>query len=128
MARVRKAKWGNLTLIFDQHRFWQGYLDGRLFYFLEPPTGVQQQELPVSELLRMVAAPDERGRYQLAGREEYTDLEEGVEEVIGTLMGYLSCWFYPATAADRRRRGAFLSRIPSLDLDEVRRQNEQSAD
>ena len=62
---AQHVQWGNATLILDHDRLHQGYQNGQRYYFEdrspdEQPTG----QITVSDLLHLVAIPDEQGRCQ----------------------------------------------------------------
>jgi hypothetical protein len=81
--------------------------DGRRYYFEdwspeEQPTG----QITVSDLLHLVAIPDEQGRYQLEDGRDITAFQEGVEELVGVLIGYLGGPRYPGTPEERQKRQA----------------------
>lgn len=98
---------GNATLILNDDRFQQGYQNGRRYYLEdwspeEQPTG----QITVSDLLHLVAIPDEQGRYQLEDGRDITAFREGVEELVGVLIGYLSGPLYPETPEEQQKRQA----------------------
>lgn len=68
----------------------------------EQPTG----QITVSDLLHLVAIPDEQGRYQLEDGRDITAFREGVEELVGVLIGYLSGPLYPETPEEQQKRQA----------------------
>ena len=62
---ARDVQWGNARLILNHDRLHQSYQNRRRYYFEDrspeqQPTG----QITVSDLLHLVAIPDEQGRYQ----------------------------------------------------------------
>ncbi|MBE3560096.1 MAG: hypothetical protein IMW89_12850 [Ktedonobacteraceae bacterium] len=116
---TEQIEWGNVTLVLDHPRMRQGYQDGRRLYYwqlydwtlqspqflqMPPPSQSSQssqppyseeprQQLPISEVIGTIALPDDWGYFHL----DMTDDEEGVEELLGALIGYLSGPLFPET-------------------------------
>lgn len=114
---AHQVSWGNTTLILDHDRFAQGYHNGRRYYFEDWPLEEQpNQAFTVSDLLSLVAAPDQQGRYQLDDGQEKTALREGVEELIGVLVGYLTGPLHPETSEEQHAREESCLVIPETIL------------
>ena len=104
---ARDVQCGNARLILNHDRLHQSYQNRRRYYFEdrspeEQPTG----RITVSDLLHLVAIPDKQGRYQLEDGRNITAFREGVEELVGVLIGYLGGPLYPETPEEQRKRQA----------------------
>ena len=94
-------------LILNHDRFQQGYQNGRRYYFEDwPPEGQPTGQITVPDLLHLVAIPDEQGHYQLDDGRDMTAFREGVEELVGVLIGYLGGPLYPETPEEQGKRQA----------------------
>ncbi len=101
------VEWGNATLILDQDRFQQGYQNGRRYYFEDwSPEEQSVGQITVSTLLHLVAIRDEQGRYQLEDGRDISTFQNGVEELVGILIGYMSGPLCPETPEAQRNRQA----------------------
>lgn len=102
---AQQISWGQTTFILDQDRFLQGYHNGRRYYFEdsspEEPSSVQ---ISVSNLLRLIAMPDTQGCYQLDNGLERSAFREGVEELLGVLVGYLAGPLHAETSEEQQQR------------------------
>ncbi|HEU5230764.1 MAG TPA: hypothetical protein VFU49_23280 [Ktedonobacteraceae bacterium] len=101
-------QWGNITLVLDQQAFEEGYTHGREYYF-EDAWEEQRKDgtrelLTSSHLLGLIAMRDEHGRYQLDDGCDKSDFLNGVEELLGVLVGYLSGSLHPETQEERAKR------------------------
>jgi hypothetical protein len=104
---AQQVRWGNATLILDHNRLHQGYQNGRRYYFEDwPPEGLPTGQITVSDLLHLVAIPDEQGHYQLEDGRDITAFRQGVEELVGVLIGYLGGPLYPETPEEQGKRRA----------------------
>src|SRR5258708_5244027 len=101
-------QWGNMTLVMDHQAFEEGYTHGRQYSF-EDAWEEQEREgteeaLTASYLLGLIAVRDGRGCYQLDDGCHKSALPNGVEELLGILVGYLSGPLHPETEAERTHR------------------------
>jgi hypothetical protein len=55
-------------------------------------------------LLSLIATRDERGGYQLDDGRDRSAFHNGVEELLGVLVGYLSGSLHPETHEERTKR------------------------
>jgi hypothetical protein len=105
----QQVKWGSITLHLDNDAFQKGFLDGRRWYFQDiygeegrPPEEPQRATSLTSEdVLRIVAVPDEQGRYHLGA-----DEREDAAEYLGYLVGYLAGPLFPKEAKHYRKQHA----------------------
>jgi hypothetical protein len=101
--------WANISLILDHQAFEEGYAHGRQYYFEEgwqesQGTGEGQERLTASSLLGLIAIRDERGHHQLDDGCHNSTFPNGVEELLGVLVGYLSGPLHPETHEERTKR------------------------
>jgi hypothetical protein len=101
-------QWGHMPLVLDQRAFEEGYAHGRQYSF-EDAWEEQEREgteeaLTASYLLGLIAVRDERGFYQLDDGRNKSAFPNGVEELLGILVGYLSGPLHPETEAERTQR------------------------
>ncbi len=94
--------------MLDHDRFSQGYHNGRRYYFEDqsPEEQPPPVQIRVSNLLHLVAILDEQGRYQLEDGRDITAFKEGVEELVGVLIGYLGGPLCPETLEEQQKRQA----------------------
>lgn len=101
-------QWGNATLVLDQRAFEVGYAHGRQYYFedaWEEQTGEGMKEaLTSSHLLGLIAVRDECGFYQVDDGCDKSAFPNGVEELLGVLVGYLSGPLHPETYEECTKR------------------------
>jgi hypothetical protein len=98
VTMAQRVEWENATLILDHDRLQQGYQNGRRYYFEDGLTEEQPNgQITACDLLHLVAIPDEQGRYQLEDGRDITAFQDGVEELVGVLIGYLGGPLYPET-------------------------------
>ena len=105
----QQVQWGMLTLHLDNEAFCKGFLDARRGYFADlcgergrPPEEPQHAvPLESSDVLRLIAVPDEQGRYHLGA-----DGGEDVAECLGYLLGYLGGPLAPQEAERYRKEHA----------------------
>ena len=105
---VPPVSWGNMTVILDQQAFEEGYTHGRQYYF-EDAWEEQEREgmeeaLTASHLLGLIAVRDGRGFYQLDDGCNKSAFPNGVEELLGVLVGYLSGPLHPETEQESTKR------------------------
>jgi hypothetical protein len=94
--------------MLNQQAFEEGYTHGRQYYFED----VDEEEerdgthpaLTASSLLGPIATCDEHGRYQLDDGCNHSTFPNGVEELLGVLVGYLSGPLHPETQEERTIR------------------------
>ena len=101
-------QWSNATLVLDQQTFEKGYAHGRQYYFEDAweeqhRDGIMEA-LTVSQLLGLIAIRDKHGCYQLDDGCNKTVFHQGVEELLGVLVGYLSGPLHPETHEERTNR------------------------
>jgi hypothetical protein len=102
---AQQIQWGNATFILNHERFEQGCQHGRRYYFEDwPPEGHLTGQITVSEMLHLVAIPDEQGHYQLDDGRQSTVFREGVEELVGVLTDYMAGPLHPETPEEQRVR------------------------
>jgi hypothetical protein len=102
---IDQISWGNVTLIFNHDCFHQGYQRGRRYYFEDaleednhPPP------LTASSLPGVIAVQDECGHYQLDDGHRISVFRQGVEELLGVLVGSLSGPLHAETPEEQCRR------------------------
>ncbi|WP_376794182.1 hypothetical protein [Thermogemmatispora sp.] len=110
---VEQLQWGRSTLVLNDEAFARGFREGRKYYFESLVSSrARSNQLAATELLWLIAAPDEQGRYQLEQDGDLlTSLPEGVANVIGLIAGYLSGPLQPESRPERRQRLAELHAI-----------------
>lgn len=101
-------QWGNTMLVLDQQAFEEGYMHGRQYYF-EDACEAEEQEgthptFTASSLLSLIALPDKHGCYQLDDGLNQSAFHNGVEELLGVLVGYLSGSLHPETQDEHTKR------------------------
>ncbi|HEU5230951.1 MAG TPA: hypothetical protein VFU49_24225 [Ktedonobacteraceae bacterium] len=102
---AQPISWGSMTLLLNHDRFLQGYHNGRRYYFEDySPEESSFVQVSVSDLLQLIAMPDTQGYYQLDNGLERTAFGEGVEELLGVLVGYLAGPLHPETSEEQQRR------------------------
>lgn len=110
MAQTPHAvQWGTITLHLDNEAFRKGFLDARRWYFAaiygergrKPEEPQHALALTSEDVLRLIAVPDEQGRYHLGA-----DVRENVAECLGYLLGYLGGPLAPDEAEDYRKEQA----------------------
>jgi hypothetical protein len=101
---AQQVQWGIVEFIFDNEAFQKGFMDGRRYYFED----CQPEEVPTRaitltacDLLHVVAVPDHQGHYHL---DDGTDMQDGVEELLGVLIGYMSGPLLPETSDEEQQR------------------------
>jgi len=101
-------QWGNVTLVLDQRAFEEGYTHGRQYYFEdaweEQTKEGMKEALMASHLLGLIAVRDERGFYQVNDGYDKSAFQNGVEELLGVLVGYLSGPLHPETYEECKNR------------------------
>ncbi len=101
-------QWGNMTLVLDQRAFEEGYAHGRQYYFEdaweEQTREGMKEALASSHLLGLIAVHDERGFYQIDDGRNKSAFPNGVDELLGVLVGYLSGLLHPETHQERTKR------------------------
>lgn len=103
---VSAIQWGSIPLVLDRHAFEEGYTHGRQYYFddaWEEQEG-SNETLTASHLLGLIAVNDGRSCYQLDDGQDKSAFRNGVEELLGVLVGYLSGPLHPETSEERARR------------------------
>ncbi|HEX7733877.1 MAG TPA: hypothetical protein VF458_03415 [Ktedonobacteraceae bacterium] len=88
---IGQFKWKDATIFFDNEEFRVGFERGREIYFhyvLPERDEAGLPRLKASELLRLVAVPDQRGGFRL-------DREKQIEQTPGALVGYVSALSCP---------------------------------
>jgi hypothetical protein len=102
---AQQVSWGKATLLLNQDRFEQGYHHGRRYYFEDcSPEGHPTRPITVSDLLHLAAISDEQGHYQLDDGQDITTFREGVEELVGVLIGYLGGPLLLETPEEQQKR------------------------
>ncbi|HLG65976.1 MAG TPA: hypothetical protein VKY19_28930 [Ktedonosporobacter sp.] len=100
--------WGTISLVLDQQAFEEGYIHGRQYYFddawEEQKREGSNETLTASHLLGLIAVRDGHGCYQLDDGQDKSVFRNGVEELLGVLVGYLSGPLHPETPEERARR------------------------
>lgn len=96
----RQLSWGNAEFIFERPIFQAAFQIGRNCYFYEMEG---ERTLTDEHLLTVIASKDESGRYQI----DFETLDhpaDGAEELLGTLIGYLSAPLIPESESERAER------------------------
>ncbi len=102
---AQHVSWGKATLVLNQDRFEQGYHNGRRYYFEDWSAEAHPIELITApDLLHLIAIADEEGRYQLDDGLDRTAFREGVEQLLGVLIGYLGGPLHPETPEEQQAR------------------------
>lgn len=102
---AQQVQWGSVTFLLNHERFAQGYQSGRRYYFEDrPPEEPATEPITVPELLQLIAIPDAQGHYQLEDGRKCTTLREGVEELLGVLIGYMTGPLHPETPEEQQTR------------------------
>jgi hypothetical protein len=100
----QRDEWGNAVLILDQDRFQQGYQNGLRYYFEDrSPEEHPSGQITTSDLLHLLAIPDEQGRYQLEDGRGIIAFQDGVEELVGVWIEYLRGPLYPGMPGGHRK-------------------------
>lgn len=89
----QQVQWGIITLHLDNEAFLKGFLDARRWYFLDihgekgraPEEPECATTLLSGDVLRLIAVPDEQGRYHLG-----IEACEDIAEYLGYLAGPLA--------------------------------------
>lgn len=85
--------WGTITLLLEQERFEQVYQQGRRYYFEDDQEAFDFErttDFSTQCILHLIAHPDAQGHYQLDDGLDISSFREGVEELLGVLVGYMS--------------------------------------
>ncbi|WP_069801652.1 hypothetical protein [Thermogemmatispora onikobensis] len=111
---AEELQWGQARLILNLEAFARGYHQGRKYYFEERELSERVcQCLAATDLLWLIAAPDESGHYQLVDESRLlTELSEGIAPMLGMIVGYLSGPLQPESAEERQQRQAGLQALP----------------
>jgi Transposase IS200 like len=94
----------HVTYKLDYHFVWCPKYRKRMF------TG----QITVTHLLRLVAIPDEQEYYQLDDGQDSSAFQEGVDEVVGVLIGYLGGPLHPEMPEEQQDRadGVYVAVMP----------------
>jgi hypothetical protein len=90
---VSPIPWGTITLVLDQQAFQEGYTHRRQYYFEdiweEQGRAGRKEALTTEDLLGLIVVRDGRRVYQLADGCHKSAFPQGVEELLGVLVGGL---------------------------------------
>lgn len=112
---AQEIAWGNATLFFEHERFQQGYQYGRRYYFEDEQEALDfksQSHFSTQRILHLIAHRDEQGYYQLDDGLDISAFRQGVEELLGVLVGYMSGPLHPEAAEEYRERIAEYIPLP----------------
>ena len=112
---THQIMWGNATLFFEHERFQQGYQHGRRYYFEDEQETLdfqRQNIFSTQRILHLIAHQDEQGHYQLDDGLDISSFREGVEELLGVLVGYMSGPLHPEAPEEYRERIAEYLPLP----------------
>ncbi len=111
LLALQQVQWGTITLHLDNKGFRRGFLNARRWYFLDiygekgraPEELERATTLRSEDVLRLIAVPDEQGRYHLGA-----EASEDIAEYLGYLVGYLGGPLAPDEAKQYRKEQARL--------------------
>lgn len=108
---AEQFKWKDATIFFDDEEFRIGFEHGReiCFHYVLPER--DEADFPclrASDLLRLVAVPDQRGGFRL-------DREKQIEQALGALIGYMSALACPETLAELQQ----WEKLPDLSVQSI---------
>lgn len=107
--------WGSTSLIFDEPSFAQGYQNGRRYYFEDEQEATdfrRKSHFSTQRILHTIAHRDPQGHYQLDDGLDFSSFREGVEELLGVLVGYMSGPLHPEAPEEYRERIAEYIPLP----------------
>ena len=104
---AQQVSWGNATITFDLDTFQQGYHHGRRYYFEDEQEALdfkRKNDLSTQRILHIIAHRDEQGHYHLDDGLDFSSFREGVEELLGVLIGYMSGPLHPEAPEEYQER------------------------
>lgn len=109
---TQQFTWKDAAVVFDNEEFQVGFERGRDLFFHGSD---HKQEtsgtviLKASELLRIMVLPDTGGRFHL---DNETDIDDDLELIVGTLIGYMSAVSCPETPEEAQE----WEKLPDIDM------------
>ena len=102
---AEELRWGQARLVLNLEAFARGYHQGRQYYFEEQELSERTCKcLADTDLLWLIAVPDESGHYQLVEESRLlTELPEGIAPMMGLIVGYLSGPLQPESPEERQQ-------------------------